>query len=140
MGIWSDRAAAAVGGIGIGGRRVSPGRGEKKREERGEELAEEEEKKKREIGWGFFFFWGVDGNKLGWDLVVGILLGRGGCALRFVRVAGVWSDVGDAFADFSFSSRFWFVMDSICWTQSLFPFFYFLAKKRKSLFPFVFLF
>lgn len=58
MGIWSDRAAAAaaVGGIGIGGRRVSPGRGEKKREERGEELAEEEEKKEREIGWGFFFF------------------------------------------------------------------------------------
>ena len=34
---------------------------------------------------GIFVFGGVDGNKLGWDLVVGILLGRGGCALRFVR-------------------------------------------------------
>lgn len=50
----------------------------------------------------------------------------------------MWSDVGDAFADFSFSSRFWFVMDSICWTQSLFPFFLFFGKKEKEFVSFCF--
>lgn len=140
-----DLVGSGGGGGGGGGDRDRrpprfPGeRGEKERREGGRARGRGGKKRERNRV-GIFFFWGVDGNKLGWDLVVGILLGRGGCALRFVRVAGVWSDVGDAFADFSFSSRFWFVMDSICWTQSLFPFFYFLAKKRKSLFPFVFLF